>query len=614
MKYVLIPFVASSVSNSDWIEASSAAEAIRKALAGSFTDSTTGKTYTFSNSGAFEYNPDLQLDEETDVGPALIIEDHFGVTPADYDWTDAYIPLTVTQDQLSVQVTSTEGDSGDGTGLFQSTDLAATADDFTAVIEWADHSTSDGEITEERPGVFAVEPIGDVPTGDTADGYILTVTHSATGLSSSGTFGIVPDESPGLMRSARTMIEPFVGTTKTVAPADYNATAPTALIARTVLSAAAMKEGHGAELDSRTATVEKTSGQKKYLPAPDKFYHGRLINGSLPDSMTLKWSGELGNKYQVFYSDIRSMARKYKLTPQFGTKLVSSTLGKSPTQKDTATFTKTIKFSDLLGANINRGSWYDTSSSARFGHGIHTYYFTILATHILKSGKSQLKYSKVFCAPQINFFGGQTQGDGDLGNRNHYAQNNVQIAGIDIHTAFSEAAWLDQQLGAQTTTFAWNDNPVASNFPSGVPLVLMGQSLGGGKAAHIASNLNASGSSHRTVAYLGLFDPVSGSFDDDQDQTSGVSSFTVTANVTTAHDWFATGSEESSQGDDVSGHPFPTGSIDNESSVYLNTQFPLITVDSARPWLAGATHTSQIYNPTALGVYMPAIQKLKWNV
>ncbi len=156
--------------NRDWIEADSAADAIRRALSGSFTDSTTGKVYNFPDSGAFEYNSDLELPDGTTVGPAIMVEDHFGVTPADYNWTDAYIPLSVTQDNVIPVADNAVNDSvpsgNIAVGSFAPFDSSAATSDYTATLTWAGAAPTVGVITQNPDGSFAVS-VTAVPSGAT---------------------------------------------------------------------------------------------------------------------------------------------------------------------------------------------------------------------------------------------------------------------------------------------------------------------------------------------------------------------------------------------------------------------------------------------------------------
>jgi hypothetical protein len=99
--------------------------------------------------------------------------------------------------------------------------------------------------------------------------------------------------------------------------------------------------------------------------------------------------------------------------------------------------------------------------------------------------------SKHFSAPQIYFFGGL--GDGD---------STPSATALDI------AKLYDYRFGAQMTTFNWKEEAgkTASGALAGlpVPIVLVGQSFGGGAAVATAIDLGT-----KPIKFLDLFDPVS---------------------------------------------------------------------------------------------------------
>ena len=84
------------------VQAGSAAEALLEAVAGTVTNTATGRSYVFGSSGAFRYVSDYVTTDATDlgpagtdVGPAIAFEDLWQVDPSQYDWNDDFLRVKV---------------------------------------------------------------------------------------------------------------------------------------------------------------------------------------------------------------------------------------------------------------------------------------------------------------------------------------------------------------------------------------------------------------------------------------------------------------------------------------------------------------------------------------
>jgi hypothetical protein len=177
-----------------WIYADSAADAARQVLTGSYVDSSTGgTTYTYAKSGAFIYSPDFIAADRMNVGPAIVVEDRYNVTPDAHDYNDAYVALTVKTEAVNVQATPDTDyysvpDASYLVGLFHCTDQTSTSSQFSATVTWSDATTSTGTIWDEGMGYFAVST-ETAPTEDQASRYTLSISQVPTGPTVSDTYG-----------------------------------------------------------------------------------------------------------------------------------------------------------------------------------------------------------------------------------------------------------------------------------------------------------------------------------------------------------------------------------------------------------------------------------------
>ena len=175
-----------TLANSGWIQADWEADAVRQALSGAIFTSNRNANWVFGQSGALQFNPDLQ-NGDTDVGPAIGVEDLFNSSGhGDHDYNDAYVPLTVVQDGVWAQAMTTTPlppPSGyTAVGRFGSEDTGSSSSEFSAEVDWANGDTTAAHIEAEGNGYFDLS-VPSVPSGASTSDYQLVVTHTATGVS-----------------------------------------------------------------------------------------------------------------------------------------------------------------------------------------------------------------------------------------------------------------------------------------------------------------------------------------------------------------------------------------------------------------------------------------------
>jgi hypothetical protein len=191
-----------TLSNSGWIQAGSAADAVRQAITGSFSSGYDSSTFTFGSSGAFRYVSDFSDADGNDLGPAIVVEDEFNAScHGSAAYASAYLLVSAvpyrtipmaSDDQTLYSVPSGRV----SVGTFATTDKSASAGDFSATLLFEDSVTQSATITTLGNGNFGVY-VSSIASGEPTDSYALQVTHIASSTVSqiamgSAAFNIAP--------------------------------------------------------------------------------------------------------------------------------------------------------------------------------------------------------------------------------------------------------------------------------------------------------------------------------------------------------------------------------------------------------------------------------------
>lgn len=178
-----------------WIKATSAADAVRQALTGTFTSGATSTSFAFATSGALRYNPDFEF-AGNDVGPAIVAEDRFDTAGhGDADYNDAYVPINVVKDDVWAAASTGRADIPSSyslptgaviVGRLGDDSLATSASDYSATVTWANHATTTAAISAYSD-FFLVSATP--PAGQNAQAYAINVIQTATGIKQSLSFG-----------------------------------------------------------------------------------------------------------------------------------------------------------------------------------------------------------------------------------------------------------------------------------------------------------------------------------------------------------------------------------------------------------------------------------------
>ena len=177
--------------HSEWIHADSAADAVRKAITGAYTNAATSTKFNYPDSGAFTYNPDFST-SDTNSFQAMTVEDRYGRNPSAYNWTDAYIPVAVAEQTIFAFADNSDlVPNSQGTihiGSFTAAGVDNKPSDFSATITWPDGKTAAAIIGAPDPEYYNqpfLVSVPAIPIGETLNSYTLNVVHLPTGESNS---------------------------------------------------------------------------------------------------------------------------------------------------------------------------------------------------------------------------------------------------------------------------------------------------------------------------------------------------------------------------------------------------------------------------------------------
>jgi hypothetical protein len=582
-----------SLANNGWIEADSEAQAVQEALTGWVTshdnDYDVNNTFVFGQSGAFQYNPDLQLGG-TDIGPAEVMEDEFNEPGhGDHNYTDVYVPLNVAQGALSVFATADQTAVVSGhpipytnslIGFVQSADPASTASDFSTTIAWPDSAARSCTLTAIGNGSFMASVA--LPTGETLSSYTLSVTQTATGLWASDSLengvptGGVGDGLPRLVGLGP--VTPLVAATPpsifSVLPVSSSAMevrfiggpADTAYAIYACL--ASQLSGGKVKIASiylqSNATFEETSKDRFafFVPNlnPSTTYYFAVVGGRktsraasgtssgktdpmAPDPITGLQVALAGGRsiWSVDYGDIHaddpseSPAPEHDLMPQQQVLswdwdgAVSSGVSFEISRHNTADGS-TVLLPSVLATSPLLGR---NGSAFTYTDGIALadtpdpgiYQYSIT---VVANGNSSKTSARSF-APQVYYVEGRTEGISD--------PTDPDTTGEEIQTYYGSdqfPASGDPKVAAELHFFVYqltpqnNVQPLLNAFDrqGGGPVILMGFS-NGGWASKLVSDTGV------TINYLALFDPVPDPTVDPVPDTIALG-----PNVLAGHDWY----------------------------------------------------------------------------
>ena len=565
-----------------WVFADSEADAVKTALYGSFgTDSVSGgggPDYQFPSSGAFKFGNTQVLGANQ-----LAVSFH---NPASVNAAsvDGYVPITIVDEDLGVNATTDQTlysvpSANTSVGTFASSDPSGDGTHFAATVTWANATTSSATIIRISGGTYGVYVAGTAVTS----AYTLSVTHIETNVTSYGITG----------GSSAMPSSPQIAPARAVS-------SPTNV---------------WAEMNDAVAPSISFDGSTG-IPNYD-------MNGQLPITETLHWTGETKGYYFVYY--LNPATSKYELWQR---ELGGAKIAAQPTSLMSYLIHPTyVAPTSAHNGNNSPGNYF------LIVHNLDGSTPTVSNGNVIKNGAASLHFS----APLLYFFGGRSDGDGIPGGPG-------RTPAPTTDTALGIAKFYDSTFGAQMTTYAWNEPYKWKNngtlyknlqlFPQH-NFVLMGQSFGGGAAVDIADELQDAKSDSKnkrltfpTVRLLQLYDPVAtgpgaqgvagGYYKGNAVSATNAddSAFTLTkdangsvSEVTTAWEWYSSSSTENYYNGTFS---TPTGALALAAAppdTYIRQTdlgiAPGTYTDRVFAGMHGLTHVSStVYSPAVFAMKM----------
>jgi hypothetical protein len=522
-----LSLTSAAIASGGWVEANSAAAALRQAITGTFVSGYDSSSFAFPGSGALVYNPDFQYDDGTttvDVGPAIVAEDEYNAAAhGDADYNDAYVPVSIIGDQIDVQATTDQNGAAPGylnVATFTSPDPSATASDFSASVTWSDNSTTSGVVNSLADGSFMASVIP--PSGIDPSTYTVHVSHSVTGTGGDGAMEEDMEETEDARASTSTPSAPAINSVAWVPAANHVALTWTQSNKKNITAYYIFRSIAGANSFTTIGTTlggSNTSfNDPNAQPSTSYVYAVQAQNKGGKFSKTSKPSKAVAipaapttaapTELQVYTSGATSTNNTPTVSADSGNALPSSQVltwkwagSGTPTFQILRSLSPTTGFSALSGApTLSGGIWHYTDTTAALPTALHIgdpsgiYYYKVTATI---SGVPSLPTPTTY-APQFYLKLGLGNTDGrqlaDFFDKKTGCE--TRWYGADETTGFSgDTSDEEQALNAQL-----NADGTSSSA------VLGGISFGGAESVGITYDTNDLGS-HK-VSFLALIDPV----------------------------------------------------------------------------------------------------------